>query len=203
MLVQQLVFEALFPDLVELDFALRLTLDPSLFLVFIASSSLSFLLVCAEKCLVFTLLLINALHGLFIFLRMFLRRTGSEFTKIEIYLPGRVEICQSELSLGNIFSQNIVNVAVLHLLLRLQLLFPPVLQYQLQLLLLIKGKLVRILEQLHKLAFGQAAATLQKLLHALGVLLLVSVLLNSVLVRALRRESAIFAHLVRLHSCEV
>jgi len=134
---------------------------------------------------------------------MFLRRTGSEFTKIEIYLPGRIEICQSELSLGNIFSQNIVNVAVLHLLLRLQLLFPPILQYQLQLLLLIKGKLVRILEQLHKLAFGQAAATLQKLLHALGVLLLVSVLLNSVLVRALRRESAIFAHLVRLHSCEV
>lgn len=180
-----------------------MTLDPSLFLVFIASSSLSFLLVCAKKCLVFTLLLINALHGLFIFLRMFLRRTGSEFTKIEIYLPGRVEICQSELSLGNIFSQNIVNVAVLHLLLRLQLLFPPILQYQLQLLLLIKGKLVRILEQLHKLAFGQAAATLQKLLHALGVLLLVSVLLNSVLVRALRRESAIFAHLVRLHSCEV
>jgi len=73
-----------------------------------------------------------------------------------IFLGWRIsKLRKTYLSLGHILCEDVVNIAVLLLLLRLDLFLPASLQYLLQLGLLLRIKLVSILKQLYKLFFAE------------------------------------------------
>lgn len=84
------------------------------------------------------------------------------------------QICKSLFGFSHVFCENVVDVAVLNLLLTFEFLVPSVFQDQLQLLLLVSWKLVSVLKQFHKLLLTQADLT--------TVLLLVLLLLFPLIV---------------------
>ena len=85
------------------------------------------------------------------------------------------ELGEADLGLSNVLGQDVVNVAVLFLLLALHFLLPAALQDRLKLLLLHQTELVSILQQFNELLFSEftvGACTLHIHLLLLAIILL-------------------------------
>ena len=71
---------------------------------------------------------------------------------------GVSKLGKANLCLGHVLGQDVVDVAVLLLLLRLHLLLPTRLEDGLQLLLLLKAELVGVFEEINQLLLGKLGA---------------------------------------------
>ena len=129
--------------------------------LFALRACLLLVIVGLQKRLILLLLSINALNGLFI-LSLLLR----------ILLIWRIcQFRQPYLGFRDIFREDIVNIVVLLLLLRLDLLLPARLEDLLELGLLLLAELVGVLEQLHQLLFRQLDVRAAVFVQVGGVLL--------------------------------
>jgi hypothetical protein len=99
----------------QFDLTSLLSLMSLLLLILSAQFILSHVLLLSDECLIFTLLISDSLKSLLVIVPSWLILT--------------VQVCQSLLSLGHIFSQNSVDVVVLLLLLRLKVFLPSRLEY--------------------------------------------------------------------------
>ena len=169
MLVDEVLFELLLPDLLQLHLSLDLPLNTLLFGFFAFCARLLFMVVGFQKRLIFLLLAIDTINGLLVLSLL-----------LCVLLGRRIgQFCKAYLCFGHVLSQNVVNIAVLLFLLRLNLLLPARLEDLLKLCLLLLAQLVSILEQLYKLFFGQfdVRAAFLAILFVLSVLLLIALLL--------------------------
>ena len=135
LLVQKLLLEFPLAQLGKLGFSISNSLCASLLDLFDALFSLHSVVLRAEQGLVLLLLLTNSLNCLFV---LFAR---------SLWIISLVEVGESLLGFCDILSQDVVDVVVLLLLLRLDvalpsLLEPLVIQNSLELLLLFTGELV-------------------------------------------------------------
>lgn len=145
MLVNQILFEFLFSDLLEFHLAGDLSFNALALGFFALITSLLFVRVCFKQGLIFLLLSIYAINGFFI-LSLLLRALSG---------GGVGQLGQTYLRFSHVFRQDVVNVAVLLFLLRLDFLLPARLQDLLELSLLLWAQLVSILEELNELLFSQ------------------------------------------------
>lgn len=159
-MVEQFLFELLLPQLGQLGLTLDLALVATLLVVAHTLLRLDVVVLLTEKGLVLTFLLANALKSLFVFFRGLFG------------LILRIQISKPLLSLGDILREDSVNIVILLLLLALEIFLPPRFQDLLQVLLLLRGQLVCILQQLHQLVIGQAQGRVLDLFCVLLLLLL-------------------------------
>ena len=138
LLVDELDLELLLTDLLKLHLAGDLFLH-ALLLGFAAPiASLLLMRVLLEKGLVLLLLPLNAVHRLFVILVLLGRLLGGGICKLS----------KTYLCFRDVLGQDVVDVAVLLLLLRLHLFLPARLEDRLKLLLLLKAELVGIFKKL-------------------------------------------------------
>lgn len=136
LLVDQFFIKLLLSNLFEFHLPRNLFLYASLLGLSPLVPRLLLMRILPEKCLVLPLLTSYALNSLLVVF-LYLRR----------FLVGRVcQFGKSNLGFGHVLGQDVVDVAVLFLLLRLDFLLPPALQDLLQLGLLLEAQLVSVLE---------------------------------------------------------
>ena len=165
LLVDQLFLELLLPDLLLFHLSSDLLLNSSLLSLSAARPSLLLVRVLSEQRLILLFLPGDAVHCLLILMRL-----------LGLLLLRRVsELGEADLGLGNVLRQDVVNVAVLFLLLALHFLLPAALQDRLKLFLLHQTELVSILQQFNELLFSKltvGACTLHIHLLLLAIILL-------------------------------
>ena len=145
LLINQILLKLLLSDLLKFHLTLDLSFNTPLLSLFALIASFLFMRVGFEQGLVLFFLAIDAINGITVLSLLLRALLGWGVSKFS----------QSNLSLCYIFSQNVVNVAVLLLLLRLDFFLPSRLQDLLKLCLLLWTQLVSVLEEFNKLLFCQ------------------------------------------------
>lgn len=136
LLVDQLLFEFLLPDILLFHLTGDLLLDSSSLGFTAPRPRLLLMSVLSEQSLVLFLLPGDTFHCILILMLL-----------LSLLLLGRIaKLGEADLSLGNVLGQDVVDVAILFLLLALHLLLPAALQDRLKLFLLYKAQLVGVLK---------------------------------------------------------